>query len=545
MVPAWLLSPVTGGYWGQILLGLALLVLTGLLAGAAIARLCGLRAGVISATLLAGWTSLQFLGGVNYHNQISGIWVGAAMLTLTFSRHGAKTLLRRGGITGLAGLFFGLAIHANPISLNLLPFLVLFAVSCVWPIRQLRAKAMGASIAGFVAGILVATGMLMVAAAAVGRDPLFFTQGADLASGLLGNAAAQKTWWVELSADWASLPRAGFAWHLVLPSMGIVAAGIVVLRWQRSWRIRAYPAESRIIATGALLTTVIFVGWNLVGQTSLSPDYFSYGLGFTSALAVALLVQNDQAHAPHTKPGKLVAQGAALGIAFAAPMLLYPVLPDNIMVATTRTWLLVLLVGLVAIATLAYPTRVLALTAAGLVLLGATNLLATARVNRTQYSWDPPAPGCRGSQAQGYQVIREANEWVDAVAPRFRATGAGPLWWPKHVEEMPLPCTDGLPVGNLLISWLNTGYNQLPGFVGGEPSTFVEVPAATLESLSRAETLIAVVTSSSPDAGDDLRAHGYQVRCTHTHILALASPRLRMCLGTVIRETQGSTGTPS
>ncbi len=535
VVPAWLASPLSNGYWGQIAFGLLLLVLTGALVGAALTRIWGLRVGIVGGLLVSGWTSLQFMGGTTYHNQATGIWAGAVLLALTFIRSSRRGRSHSVWAILISGVLTGLMLHANPISINIIPFVIIFGIACAHPKRIPRVRKVALASGAYVGGIALATAALMVAAAAVGRDPWFFRQGADLASGLLGDRAGQATWWVPLSLDWGSLPKAGFGDQLILPLLGVLASLIVVFSWRRRfWKDPAYATSARIVAGGSLLTTAIFVGWNAIGQTSLAPSYFSYGLGFVSAIGVALLAARPTgtvSGAPGSWRDAITA--GCLGLAFALPMLALP-FTQGLLGASGKTLAIAVLIGLFAVAALAYPARTLPWVFIGVVGFGYTNLIATARMGKTAYSWSPPAGQCRGAQSLGYEVIHATNAWVDDREPGFRAVTVGPVWWPAEVGLQKLPCFGGQNVGALMTSWSNTGYTTLPGRGYGDPNRLSDLPLAEVQSFVTSKTTIGFVVRQGESIEWTTGRHHFRVACRHRTTLALDAPRLDLCIGTII-----------
>jgi len=139
----------------------------------------------------------------------------------------------------------------------------------------------------------------------------------------------------------------------------------------------------------------------------------------------------------------------------------------------------------------------------------------------------------------------EFTSIINAAATTYRSPEEAflPQYWKSNVDlpvrvaqaalAAVIPCTPNHPVGNLLISFLNTGYMQIPGFAGGEPNSLRDVPAETLKILAESRALVGVITDGPPANSSDLKAHGFRIRCRHTKTLVLEKPVLTLCLGTV------------
>ena len=465
VVPAWLFSPVTNGYWGQIVFGAALLVGGGWLVGAAINRLIGPGAGVVAGVLTSAWSALMFLGGPSYHNTIVPLWFGLAMVSLAAAGDSSTTRRRR-GLLVLAGVGAGMLVHANPITVNLLPLLLIAAVAAAPSAWRTRFRTYARSLMWAAAGAVAATTALSLTALAVGRSPWFFIDGIRLAAETAGN---QERWYVALDGSWLSNPGTGLAWHLVLPAVGFVsAAGVIAaLLVRRKWRSRP---QHMLLSIGVVATSLIYLGWHLVGQTSLNPDYFAFGLILSSAIGVALAARWDEVdRRPVARTYWLVAP--FWGLIFALCMALVPIMPAVLRGGRPEfSWFLAAGLGIGGVTLLVASGRrgtALFLVAAGA--LGMANLVATARYKPNEFSTaltsraindrdHVSGRSCAGAAgAFDQQIVQIKNEF-DRAYPGQRAAAGIPMWYPSSLRDRPMSsCFYSIPASDGVISAANAG----------------------------------------------------------------------------------------
>ena len=536
VIPAWIMHPVTGSFWGHALVAGLLVALTGITIGLAVARLVGTIPGALSGLVAAGWGSLQLSGGADYHNQMAGLWLGLSLLALS----GAAASNRRQISLGLmvaAGVAFGLSVHASPIMVNLVPFVVIFTLAAFWPaIPSLRkALALGAA---WVGGAIAATLALGVASLAVGREFLFFMKGADLAAGLVSDASGQSTWWKQISWRWPveAENMVAYAWHLPMVLVGGASAIAVVGRWRSRSATSLTPAA--ILALGIIATGLLFTMWQVLGQTSLQPSYFTYPLGLCAAIGIGIAAAGKGSEVGPGRSLPRLALMAAIGVAFAIPLAAYPVLPTFLASPPTYlNWIAAAALGLAAVALLLWKPRSSVVVVAAL-LLGASNVVGLARIGFAQYSWSPT--GCRGDQGRVFAASVALSDWAASQSGARLATGAyGPiLWWPGATRENPVAAcgTDAgaINLQNVGQSIAQMGFDSFLGLPVGEPATLDEVPADTLDMIARDEVPI-VILSTDADVTPRTERHGrFVVECRErTSWVVDDGYRLNACLAYV------------
>ncbi len=519
VLPAWLMHPVTGGYWGHLLVTAALIVITGATIGIAVSRLVGSLPGALAGLLSAGWGSLQVSGGADYHNQMAGVWLGLSLLALAALKN-SRITRRQLLAAGASGVSFGLAVHASPIMINLAPFVAVFAAAALWRTlpKMRRALALGGA---WIAGGAAATLALALASVAVSREFLFFLAGADAAAGLVADASGQKAWWKQISWDWPveNQNMVGYAWHLPLVLIGAVAAVALVVRW-RFARSRP-PTEAALIAAGVLFTGLIFTAWHVAGQTSLQPSYFTYPLGLCTAIGVALSASRTSETSTdrqllRRRPRSVIAY-VVLGLAFSLPLVAFPLLPDALGPPPSYwNWFVPVLLGLGAVGLLTMSIRVWAVVVA-VFLLGSSNLIGLSRIGFTQHSWAPTS--CRGDQGRVYAASVSLSDWAEETTGLALATGVfGPvLWWPGADSTSAVAAcgTDAGAIGlqNVGLSLAQLGFDSFPGYPTGEPRAVNELPTDTLATLARDAIPTVILTTNATPAPQLARSTGFSMEC--------------------------------
>lgn len=512
VLPAWLAHPITASYWGHLLFAAALVALTGAAIGLAVGRLLGRTPGALAGLLCAGWGALQLSGGADYHNQIAGLWLGLGLLALTWlSAKGQPRVQFTASVFG--GIFFGLAVHSTPIMANLVPFVAVFALAVM--LKGMPSLQRGALLAaGWVGGAIATTFLLALASLTAGREFLFFLKGADLASGLLTNPSGQSTWWMQISWRWpvTSENMVGYAWHLVIVVVGLIAAALVLIRWRLRNPRRANA--SVVLAGGVLLTGLIFTVWQVVGQTSLQPEYFTYPLGLCAAIGIALVPADSAGTSPSwaESHGRSLAVAAALGLAFAVPLAFFAALPGWLgSPPSYANWIAAVALGLAAVAFLARSPRTWALLVAVL-LLGSSNLVALARVGQRNYSWSPTE--CRGENGHIYASMVSAGRWIEDVTGSPLGTSSpGPvLWWAEQAENAGIsPC--GRSLADMGASMIQLGFKPFPGLNSGDPAGFADVPRETLSFLAADQIPVVLLTPGRTQPSPLPPSSGFRSEC--------------------------------
>ena len=532
VVPAWFLHPATGTFWGHLVVTAILLTATGVVIGFAVGRLNGMVPGAVSGLLAAGWCSLQLSGNANYHNQIAGLWFGLALLALTQLQGGLGKRRATWGVVA-SGVFFGLAVHSTPVMLNLAPFVIIFAAAAS-PCRPTLRRA-GALAGGWIAGILGTTGILMLLAQMAGRDAFFFTRGANLATGLLANPNGQSNWWMQISWDWpvTATNMVGYAWHLIVVVLGVIGAlAVLVIAWRRPTR---FPRSAVVIAVGTIVTFLIFVMWQVAGQTSLEPDYFAYSLGLCTAIGIGIVAARPTGSPEASwlqRPWPAAIALAVVGLLFALPLVFMPALPNALRQPTYGTWLLAVALGVIGIGFLLFSKQML-LAMAAILLLGSANLVTAARNQHWEYSWSPTE--CRGQNGRNYDALIAMNQWVeDSTGHTLGRSDSPILWWPASAYQRPHSACMST-VKDFAISAANTGYSAFQGMPYGEPRRLARLPVHVLRAAIGSSTPIVIVGDSSDPSARLPEHERIALECKYTRSFPLsATSDLDACIAYVV-----------
>ena len=228
-------------------------------------------------------------GGWDYHNTLAGplyIFAYAALLSLTRDR------TRPGWRGSVFGLLFALTLHTNIIFILLIPALIFrLAVELrSWPADGTRVWPwLLRGFIGATAGAASVTVLLGLINMAMGRGFLFFLPLARRSAFLLGNADAEKGWWLPWSDSWwysqlhTTIPT-------VLVIIGLVSLVGLSIRLIRGQASLPYSTGSRFVLTEFLIGLLVFAVGQSMGQPLLEPWYMAFPLMFPSFLALASVV---------------------------------------------------------------------------------------------------------------------------------------------------------------------------------------------------------------------------------------------------------------
>lgn len=153
-------------------------------------------AALFGAALFATFTFSHAIGGADYHTEFSG-----ALFALTWFLAVRAPLQAGNGVLalGLVGAAAALTVHTNVVFANFAP-----TVAAHWYLttrqRQPGNPPVGRFLACTIAGALVATAVLGLVNAAVGRGFFFFMKQFNLALSFVSNPANQKPFW----SPWSS-----------------------------------------------------------------------------------------------------------------------------------------------------------------------------------------------------------------------------------------------------------------------------------------------------------------------------------------------------
>jgi hypothetical protein len=251
----------------------------------AIRKLLDRRIALLLALFCLFYIELYGPGGWDYHDVAGGVFYIFSYIALDFAaeRQGRPFLPFLA-----AGVLVALTVHTNIVTINLMPVFVLEVVATLkrrdFVFSQSK-KWLAAAALGIVIGATACTGLLGLINLSVGREFIFFADLWSRSTELLLKPDLQQTWWL----DWGSLWWAKAEIHMALYG-GVLALAVVslassVLKHRNLWTDRTNTLFIEyIVAFGIML------GWQLLGQTSLTPNYMAYPLMFPMIFALAALI---------------------------------------------------------------------------------------------------------------------------------------------------------------------------------------------------------------------------------------------------------------
>jgi hypothetical protein len=248
--------------------------------------------GAKSAFLLALFFSLlppnQGAGGWNYHNTAAGPFFLVSLVSFGAALKGGRwTAL----FTCISGAALTLALHSNIVFINILPA---FGAVCVaiW-LRKVAASGSGPKLPGLLfaskrLGLFILAGvgvtlLLSCINVASGRDWSFWTYQFELAARFVRDNTNQEAWWKPLSSEWIlSSPYLIFPFAVFLANL--LWCGAALLQSQAGMQLKMLEVDGAkcLLSLQCIYTTLLWIFWQVAGQTALDWSYFSYPLWLSS-----------------------------------------------------------------------------------------------------------------------------------------------------------------------------------------------------------------------------------------------------------------------
>lgn len=251
-------------------------------------RMFGRAVAVIVTLAYLTYLPAHANGGWDYHNTLAGplyIFAYASLLTLL---DGTPHPVRRGFVFGS---LFALTLHTNIIFILLVPSLI-FRTAV-----ELRSSRRGGPVlgwfmrglAGAVTGAVSVTLALGLINVAFGRRFLFFMPLADRSVYLLGNAEAEKGWWLPWSDSWWYAQI-----HTTIPDVLIIVglfvfAAMLFRGLRRPSATRTFQ-RYRFVLLEFLLGLLMFAIGQTLGQPLLEPWYMAFPLVIPGFLALGSII---------------------------------------------------------------------------------------------------------------------------------------------------------------------------------------------------------------------------------------------------------------
>jgi len=234
----------------------------------------------IVTTLFGFYTNVHGSGGWDYHNTGAGAFY---LLAVALLASPAAIAARRHSLI-LAGVAIALAVHSNIMLVNFLPVLAFIHLTSVrshtgaWP----RLGAVIAQAGWALLGAVLITALLGLVNWMVGREFVFFKALLEMVLNMLADPNQYQAPNVR---PWSS----GWAWrgrYLALPA-AMWLASLAVLMLKR--RAPSTPADrvGRSLVLQFAVMTMVFIAWQLAGQTALDWESVAYPLSLAAILALA------------------------------------------------------------------------------------------------------------------------------------------------------------------------------------------------------------------------------------------------------------------
>jgi hypothetical protein len=431
-------------------------------------------------------------GGADYHNAFSG---GLYFVTMALL---VRAILKPSAFLAFCtGAAFTATIHTNPLFILLTPMIALnaFALS----LERSRSALFSLCAVSFaLAGGVTTTVVLGLVHVMLGREFLFFVPQLEFI--LWIQKESRNGVYVPLSWDWLRDSR-GNAYLLSIFLFCTVELIIMIVQrtiWQN--------LQSAAAFAGFMITYVIALAYQISGQSTLEPDYFTYVFLVATITPLAYVVNRYFSAAPN---GVLVYLGfpliCALSLIFSQSiqnLLTLSTVPPFIEVASISVSIYVIII-LLSVTGLSV----------GMLLLAALNGILVDNVSA--YKYDP----C--------QADRHLNVLISTVSKIGTDLAERPkkvfVWFDKNELAHGHQCFEGLNVAYLGVSLEATGYEYLGEPYGATPlsqftrETFAQVRAVKgiVVLVASNDRMTAQLVEVTAALGIDLRLEGlYQDRAS-------------------------------
>lgn len=354
--------------------------------------------------------SFVAVGGAAYHNTIALPLVATVCLAIVWA-------IDRRTLSGwiVAGAIAGLMVHANLLTLFMVPYLVAVYALWAWTRNQLGRRGVAQAVLGLLLGAVGLTIVFGLISVVTGQAFFFWWTGLRTA---VASSTGQGAWYLPLFGSWL-----GEARYLFMPAIAALGSGVLLLG---GWVRGGLPRSRAVVFPVAfLILAAVWVLLQAIGVLALQPDYFAIQLQYPSLIAVVSLLGCRDLR-PIARPAYHTAKGSSdspwliltTGLVISAALiLLFLWSPEFVPLGWVESggfWVTVALAGLaVGLAAWLPAGRAgLAAFAAGALVLFAL-VLATQGQNRTATY----LLSCRGTKVAALPVVDALHEVIaDRVA---------------------------------------------------------------------------------------------------------------------------------
>jgi hypothetical protein len=251
----------------------------------AIRKLLDQNIALLTALFCLFYAELYGPGGWDYHDVAGGVfylfcYIGFAVA----AENQMRPLLR----FFAAGILLALTIHTNIVSVNLIPVFVIEVVAVLKRrgfVFSQNKRWLVAGGVGVLIGAATCTILLGLINLGVGRDFLFFSNLLIRSEELILDPRLQQDWWQGWGSLWWVKQEIQMALYI-----GVLVPASVLLVHSVLKRRRLWTDVTSVLFIEYIGAFAIMLGWQMAGQTSLTPSYMAYPLTFPAIFALAALI---------------------------------------------------------------------------------------------------------------------------------------------------------------------------------------------------------------------------------------------------------------
>lgn len=226
-------------------------------------------------------------GGWHYHTSLSGPLFLASLLMAGYAVTAVgsrKTLLSIG-----LGTVLATCIHSNIVFVNLLPCLGAWglAIGARNGKAEVDYKKICRMIFLMITGAVLATAIFCIIQKISGRPYDFWRFQFQLATRFITDTSNQLQYWKPLSYEWIiRAPWLVFPFSVFIAALGWCATAIIQLESMFNTKILRFERGAVFLVTQYLATSMLWICWQIMGQTALDWSYFSYPLLFSAFICL-------------------------------------------------------------------------------------------------------------------------------------------------------------------------------------------------------------------------------------------------------------------
>jgi hypothetical protein len=478
-------------------LHLSYLILAILFFYLAVARLFNQSIAFVTAACFAVFTPFHQPGWFDYQNTPAGTYYLISFYLLTsavLSKNSRAHLIA-------AGVAYGATLHATIGFVNMAPILVSHYVvlyrQCYYQTPARRVVL--ATFFWFLIGGAALTVLLGLVNLAVGRDFLFFRQLFEIVISSVQDSRGQAQWWIPLSTSWV-----GDINYMRYLGFGLVIlVGCIVQSVGAIFRSRPNPIAVSL-QLEYIYAAVLWIVWQMFGQTALEPESFAYPLYPVMFLALAAIAANwSNVSSPRRTYFSMYLVLAAVLISTLAFSL-----GDYLFHWPRQASLIVLALATVCVVFFAISRARLAFLMAGVLAYSEMNAFVAVYTGRNYALAEP----CK-DRVGAYGALIDAEDFLSRYV---RNTNEMFLWWNQN-EAFHDGVSCNMQVANFawslaalgLFNYLAPPWTGMPQAVSLPPSSFSNVTGARKIAVLTADySNLEALLSQFKKLGVNLRING-------------------------------------